>query len=271
MDMGISISINKSYLSGFTPILEAFAKPQTAWFIPAQLWSDYAGAAIRVRRASDDAETDINYVNGLLDESAISSHCGASEGFITTAYDQSGNSNDWSQSTTTLQPKIYDGSAVIKINGYPAMLSDDTSGTQSSLEVAAGGANTATSFHCIYTTRNNTILIDGDAAYCGYAVNGNGSSTAASAGTPSLYVNGSSVADTRDALYDAIVNQHSIISMTGLDLLDGAKWDTYRTDDTSSNFLYPVDNHQGLIIYDSDQSANRSAIEAALNNFLGVY
>jgi len=161
-----AISIHtKCRSSGFTPLLDAFSKPQTSWFIPALLWSDYSGAAIRIRRASDDSPTDINYVNGLLDEDAIASHCGASEGFIVTAYDQSGNANDWTQGTATLQPKIYDGSAVIKVGGFAAMYNDDTSGTQSSLEVAAGGANVTTSFHAIYSTRNHTILIGGDAAF----------------------------------------------------------------------------------------------------------
>lgn len=75
-----------------------------------RLYSAYLGNAIRVRRASDNVEADIGFtVAGLLDTAAIAAHCGASDGFVVTWYDQSGNARNHTQATTTEQPKIYDG------------------------------------------------------------------------------------------------------------------------------------------------------------------
>jgi hypothetical protein len=80
----------------------------------------YSGAAIRVRRSSDNTEQDINFtssaVNAPLDTSALTSFVGANDGFVTTWYDQSGNGIDISQSTASNQPKIVNAGSVITMN-----------------------------------------------------------------------------------------------------------------------------------------------------------
>ena len=84
---------------------------------PYRLLTSWTGAYIRVRRSSDNVEADCS------SDSAIASHCGASNGFVVKLYDQSGNARtDFSQSTNANQPQIYDGSAIIRaINSNPAM------------------------------------------------------------------------------------------------------------------------------------------------------
>ena len=85
-----------------------------------KLDKDYTGNCMRVRRASDDAEADIGFdSNGDLDTSAIATHCGSANGYVVTWYDQSGNSNNATQSTSGNQPQIYNGTAVITENGKP--------------------------------------------------------------------------------------------------------------------------------------------------------
>jgi len=87
-----------------------------------KLDKDYTGSCMRVRRASDDAETDIGFdSNGDLDTSAISTHGGASACFVTTWYDQSGNNNNATQSTSGNQPQIYNGTAVTTLNTKPSV------------------------------------------------------------------------------------------------------------------------------------------------------
>ena len=63
------------------------------------LSSTYTGYAIRVRRASDNAEQDIGFVNNELDTSTLTSFCSGTNGFVKTWYDQSGNGNDATQTT----------------------------------------------------------------------------------------------------------------------------------------------------------------------------
>lgn len=83
--------------------------------------SGYAGHALRVRRSNDNAEQDIDYVgssiNSALDTTALATFVGANSAFVVTWYDQSGNGNNWTQTTQASQPRIvnagtYDGQVV---------------------------------------------------------------------------------------------------------------------------------------------------------------
>lgn len=82
----------------------------------------YAGSAIRVRRSSDNAETNIGFSNNQLDTTALLAFCGAGNGFVTIWYDQSGNTNDANQTTTANQPRIV-SSGVVELEGTKPTLS----------------------------------------------------------------------------------------------------------------------------------------------------
>lgn len=102
------------------PLDELTATPEAAYSLR-KLRAAYTGSAIRVRR-SDNLEADIGFApNGTLDEAALLSHCGASSGFVTTFYDQMGNSRDLSQSTTFNQPQIVSSGTVLTQNSRPIM------------------------------------------------------------------------------------------------------------------------------------------------------
>lgn len=76
---------------------------------------------MRIREDAGDTETDIGYdSNNELDTAAIATHCGTANGYVVTWYDQAG-SNNATQGTDTLQPQIYNGSAVLTENGQPAV------------------------------------------------------------------------------------------------------------------------------------------------------
>ena len=85
-----------------------------------KLRAGYTGAAIRVRRSSDDAEQDIGFdANGDLDTASLLAFVGSGDGFVVTIYDQSPNNNH-------LIPALGDvlivqnGSLVVE-NGKPAL------------------------------------------------------------------------------------------------------------------------------------------------------
>jgi hypothetical protein len=101
--------------------LDAYPGAAAAYSVR-KLDNDYTGSALRVREDSGNTETDIGFdSNGDLDTAAIASHCGSANGYVVTWYDQSGSGNDVTQATTTRQPQIYNGSAVITRNGKPAV------------------------------------------------------------------------------------------------------------------------------------------------------
>lgn len=87
-----------------------------------KLRNGYTGDAIQVRRASDNATQDIGFSGEDLDTSALATFCAGTNGYIRTWYDQSGNGNDFSQTTNGLQALIYDSTAgtVTNSNGNVA-------------------------------------------------------------------------------------------------------------------------------------------------------
>jgi hypothetical protein len=78
------------------------------WSIARRVVSTYTGPLIRIRRASDNAEQDIGFVESgghyVLDENAVTSFVGSSDWFIRTIYDQSLGGVNLEQTNTSLQP-----------------------------------------------------------------------------------------------------------------------------------------------------------------------
>ena len=90
-----------------------------------KLDKDYTGYCMKVREDSGDTEADIGFDgSGNLDTGAIATHCGSANGYVVTWYDQSGNSNNATQSTDSFQPQIYNGTAVNTNNGKPELVCD---------------------------------------------------------------------------------------------------------------------------------------------------
>lgn len=93
-----------------------------------QLSAQYPGAAIRVRRATDDDEQDIGFTSAYgLDTAALEAFVGAGDGFVTTLYDQSGAGRHATQPTPAAQPKIAVGGVTTTSGGVPSVLFNGTS------------------------------------------------------------------------------------------------------------------------------------------------
>lgn len=71
-----------------------------------KLRSGYSGSAIRVRRSSDNSESDIGFLNGKFDYSAFQSFIGAGTGYCVKLYDQSGNNQHLQETNTSYQAEI---------------------------------------------------------------------------------------------------------------------------------------------------------------------
>ena len=137
MSFGYGYSIDKIIPqgggSGFVGILDEVPGATAARGI-FLLSSTYTGSCMRVFRESDLSETDIGFVDGLVDFAAIQSFgSGGDTVRVLTMYDQTGNGFHWEQDIALQAPIILNAGVLEVLNGNPAlyapnnvrMLSDD--------------------------------------------------------------------------------------------------------------------------------------------------
>lgn len=87
-----------------------------------KLRAEYGGACLRVRRSSDNTEQDIGFnSSGWLDTAAMLSFVGAGSGFVVTWYDQSGSGGNASQASTSNQPRIVNTGTLETDGGLPCI------------------------------------------------------------------------------------------------------------------------------------------------------
>ena len=104
---------------GSTPYLDQVSSTSTLKLAAGlhKLKSSYSGSAIRIRRSSDNTEQDFGFVGNDLDTAAIKTFIGSGTAYVKTLYDQSGNGNHMSQTTTGNQPTL----TLNGLNGKPVI------------------------------------------------------------------------------------------------------------------------------------------------------
>jgi len=205
-----------------------------------------------------------------------------SNGHVTTWYDQSGNGNNATQSTAGSQPKIVDGGVYLgeldfdvntedylemsPVDGKTiyALCSSNTADTGSNLKGLLG-SSLSTSFNASYIFfspnagpfNSYAASLDGqvnDQAF--WYLNGENKGSGGNIGTYGDVVSGQTMLHSFEYAANDPANNWRVL---------GAYFDTgaaYKgLDGTISE----------IIIYDSDQSANRAAIETNINNHYDIY
>ena len=132
----------------------------TAPAAPAGFLADYPGASVayslrnlidttpnvvRVRRSSDNTEQDFTATE--ITDGTLTTFTGVNDGFVTTWYDQSGNSNNAAQAAAANQPKLVSSGVVELDNGKPC-LNYDTSGNDN-FDLATPISNARTVFQTL--------------------------------------------------------------------------------------------------------------------------
>ena len=109
------------------PILDRFPGAAAAYSLR-KLRTQYSGPVIRVRRSSDNLETDIGFdSSGNLNTNQLIQFVGANNGFVSIWYSQGVDSNvNFSQTTQGSQPRIVNAGIIDLQNGKPALVFDGT-------------------------------------------------------------------------------------------------------------------------------------------------
>ena len=255
------------YFTQNTPLLDTYSGAAAAYSLRL-LDSTYTGSAIRVRRSSDNTEQDIGFnAFSELDTVSLTAFAGTGDAFVKTWYDQSGSSNDATQTATGLQPQIVSSGAVITENGKPAMelaVSDDGFSMG-----GVGGTGSKFGFitHSVASSDTKWSLFTEVAGANVIPLGQSGSNAAGSFGYTmnNIYKDGLSInPNTRGDIYNAYTSAGQ--SLTALDFSGNAVGILFNR----TSFAMQG-KAQEVIIYDSDETANRTGIETNINTFYNIF
>ena len=250
----------------------------TAAYSVRKLDKDYTGSCMRVREDSGDTETDIGFDgSGNLDTSAIATHCGSANGYVVTWYDQSGNSNNATQSTSGNQPQIYNGTAVITENGKPVL---DFDGNDDYLDWTT--TSTISQPFTVFTVnplQTNGFVMDSSSTNSGFrCVLGDFGGAGYGMFAPTWIR--ASITPTTQSLNTAIYNTTtSALYIDGSSHVTGNVGTNGLTD--SAGFVrignrapstgVGINSMQEFILYNSNQTSNRTGIESNVNTYFSIY
>lgn len=122
-----TLLVRSPYPSQFPGPLDDYSAELAAAYSVRRLLGSYAGAAIRVRRSSDNTEQDFGFDSaGDLDTAALLAFCGAGSGFVSTWYDQAG-AFHLVEATAANQMRIVNAGAVeTHAGGRPCLRGHET-------------------------------------------------------------------------------------------------------------------------------------------------
>lgn len=281
--------------SGGSFLLDDYSGAAAAYSVR-KLNSGYSGNCMRVRRASDDSEMDISFDgNGLVDTSSIASHCGSSDGFVVRWYGQDadgeGNGLNATQSTSSSQPKIYDGTsqAVLTENGLPALkwyaqgvhmdsTTNETISAQSTFMVfrmltssgtyarmlthSVNGAHDYNAGHTIGRNAGGAGMIT---SYAGFGDVTASSFSSTNNSRASYIISGTTLTQEIQPL-DEVSTNSSLTSTFSQDAI------TIRTIGGSSGFDQHrfVGSLQEIVIYNSDKTASKTDIDSNIDTYFSI-
>ncbi len=269
------------------PILDTVGGAAVAYSIR-KLNSNYTGYCLKVKRSSDNSLMDVPF-NGLgyLDKTSLLDFVGTGSGYVTIWYDQSGNGRDFKNPVGT-GPIIVNSGTLINVNGLPCL-----------------NCNTNRGIYTDTLTLSDIISLDYENYISAVIVdNSDGSDSrliSLCKAYPRLNVywfNSQIIYEVGDYPAcnikenippDWVGNQHLLTCLrttsnsyiyTDSSLLKSGNYtpsgDLTVQESLDLGFFYSGPEYfdgkvQEIIIYNSDQSTNRSTIESNINNFYSIY
>ena len=284
--------LNKFDSTGITPppalLLDTYPNAAVAYSLR-QLRTAYTGAAIRVRRSSDNAEQDFGFSGNDLDTASLLTFCGAGNGFITTWYDQSGNALNLVRGVATQQPKIV-SSGVVEVKNLKSTITFDGTDDLLSYLSPISAINSGNQFAIYSVYHNNTTgtlktFWTSSTSGSNNQIRGFGDTRTSSplnffisnSASTSFSSTLSTVRNNTDQRLQVSVMDSGNV-MRGFD--NGATGGTATYTLTYANAIFQIGNGangalsggvQEFIIFDTNQLSNRTAIETNINTFYTIY
>ena len=224
-----------------------------------------------VERSSDNAQ--LGFTPTEITDGTLTAWVGTgNNGTIVNWYDQSGNGIDLTPTTT---PPLIVDSGVLNNDGTPYLQSDGNENVILRNTLFSTASTNASLFTINNAPRNNQsgILINGDlgSKFLGVMTINNAAIPQGNSGSPTYYKDGTLIPSaTRDDLYDEyILNVDVLVTVLNIDLTLWTTLSIFAYAPTSS--LTQATKIREFILFDTDQTANKSAIESNINAYYTIY
>jgi len=286
--------VNLTSVQAAAYLLDSYSGAAAAYSLR-KLKSSYTGSAIRVRRSSDNTELNIGFdSDGNLDTVALSAFVGTGNGFVTTWYDQSGNTNlDAVQPSAVNQPYIVQSGVLCTLNGK-AIIRNPNANVIRCLITPISSAQTRP-ISIIASGKIYSLPLNGYGNvgfYLGGTVNAGAGSTYAFSVTPSSFGTqiryGSTTVNTINTYntFSSFIHQGHFASSVLTSRINGIDATTTITDSapfaSNSNFtlisanavttdFIPNIGMYEYIFYFSDKTSDRAGIESNINSYYSIY
>jgi hypothetical protein len=271
-----------SQIASASLLLDLYPNAAAAYSLR-KLRSAYTGSAIRVRRSSDNTEQNIGFnTSGGLDTTSLISFADGGNCFVTTWYDQSGNGYNATQTTAANQPQIVNTNSLILEGSKPTLQFDGSNDffTNNTINISqpitrfTTAKNTNTTKAAVFLDSNT--ITDRFVLYSGGSGDNNGNFASSYDNTGAGLTLTSNA--NRNLFYE--------LANSGSNAL-GTNGNTATTGNNGSNAMnklsignirttvvggyYLTGNFQELVIYNSNQSANRTGISSNINTYYAIY
>ena len=264
MSLGFGLGLQYSKLSGggFKGLLNKF--PGASLGLSLRLLDrNYTGFCIKVRRSSDNNELDIVSLLNFV---------GSGDGKVIIWYDQSGNGNNATQLTASKQPTIVDNGSVVLDNGKPAILFPNN--LQGNMSFNSVNQTTLLSVARILIFTDVNYILWSESAAKGFFYGGRlsrvlglGTNTdKLDSITGKNYSQKIAYFNYNGTNYDVAENGNSVTALP-----NGSN---FPSDSVGRPNIKEVEfdgKMQEIILYPSEQSANKVAMENNINNRYNIY
>jgi hypothetical protein len=287
MSLGLGLGLHKKQIGlGITGLLDQYTGAAAAFSLDTLIYSDHSvedtavgsqtnGSTdtytVRVRRSSDNAVRSFTHTE--VGDGTLVTWVGAgNDGFVEAWYNQ-GSASDTLQTTAASQAKIVDAGSLVVENGKAALDFDGNKFlTESSVSLTQpfsyfgvrkynnDGTNSEVFVQQNTASYNALIDISFISSHANFGAYINGDTETFNQTLRFVLANGvsSQVQDNAGTLY---TNDGGTNGISGLRIGYGAL----------TSFFESNLKGQAIVIYDSDQSSNRTAIESALNDYYEIY
>jgi len=244
--------------------------------------SSTATNSVTIKRSSDGDTLVVGFSGDNFDAASASAFVGANDAWVQTWWDQSGNDIHFYQTDSTRMPLIYSSGALVTESSKASISFDGVSDAiRTEYDFAAGDLSI---FFVAAPTSPNTQdasffnLVNATASAYTVSIRGGGYGTRIQDGGGVTDLNGYDLTSESLAVVDVFFDATAITSAFYYNATARTDVNLNRGSNAGSaigaryDYAFPCEIRTSVfVVYESDQTANRTDIETIINNYYSIY